>query len=54
MATVSNDLGPNDPETIRATALALLDCVEDRTSSPRGSTAFTGLVDRVEDRTYSP
>jgi hypothetical protein len=54
MATVSNDPGPNDPAAIRATALALLDCVEDRLSSPQGSTAFTGLADCVEDHTYSP
>ena len=54
MATMSNDPGPNDPAAIRATALALLDCVEDRLSSPQGSTAFTGLADCMLDHTYPP
>ena len=35
MADVSNGPGPNDPATIRATALALLDRAESRTSSPQ-------------------
>jgi len=52
MATAFNSPGSNDPATIWATALALLDCVEDRTctSSPQVRTAFTGLVDRVKER----
>jgi hypothetical protein len=56
MATAFNSPGSNDHATIWATALALLDCVEDRTytSSPRVRTAFTGLVDCVKERTSPP
>jgi hypothetical protein len=44
MAIMSNCPGPSDPAKIRANALALLDCVEDRTrtSSSRGRTDDNG------------
>ena len=49
MADVSNGPGPNDPATIRATALALLDRAESCTSSRLGRTPSTYLATSPND-----